>query len=115
MRPSPGVSRTRAIAVFRRPVPRAMLSANLNVSSLVERDRFRLLGRVLVLGAGVHTQPLQHLAAQRVPLEHAADGIVDGEGRVPDLFLAQGPLAKAARVTRIPGVGLAVELATGDE
>src|SRR5919198_5854263 len=98
MRPSPGVSLTRAIAVFRRPVPRAMLSAKLDISSRVECDLLRFLRRVLVLGARVHAQPLQHLAAQRVPLEHAADGIVDGEARVPLLLLAQASFAQAARV-----------------
>src|SRR5919201_5385026 len=115
MRPSPGVIRTRAIAVFRRPVPRAMLSAKFDVSSLVEGDGLRLLRRVLVLGPGVHAEPLQHLPAQGVALEHAADGIVDGKGRVPLLLLAEGALAQATRVARVARIGLAIELDARDQ
>src|SRR5437773_11011140 len=64
-RPSPGCRRTRAIAFFRRPVPRFRVSANLHVSFVVEGHYFRLLRAVSVLGDSVDAKALQHIEIGR--------------------------------------------------
>src|SRR5690242_7698835 len=102
MRPSPGVMRTRAIAFFRRPVPRFSVSANLDVPLGVEGDDFRLLRDVSVLRAGVDAKALQHIGSQRVPLEHPPHRCHHGERRVEVLRLAHRALAQTARVARVP-------------
>src|SRR6267143_5541737 len=80
--PSPGWMRTRAMAFLRRPVPRLNKSANLDVPSRIERDHLRLLRDMLVLGSRVDTKALQHVGAQRVPLQHPAHRVGDWERRV---------------------------------
>src|SRR3984893_19138088 len=116
MRPSPGVSRTRAMAVWRRPTARfACCSDNLHVPLLVEGDVSGHLRPVLVVGTRVDTQPLQHLGAQGVVLQHSADGVLDGKRRVKLALLAKGAPPQPARGAGIPGVHLAVHLAPGDE
>src|SRR5438067_7682812 len=114
-RPSPGVRRTRATAVLRRPVPRVMLSANLDVPPGVEADGLGLLGAMAVLGPGVDAQALQHVGAERVVLQHAADGIGDREGRVALHLVAQRTGAQSTRVAGVAGIRLPVQLATGDQ
>src|SRR5579864_1292667 len=79
IRPSPGCSRTRATAFLRRPVPRLIVSANLDVPLLVERDRLRLLSGVSVVGAGVDPETREHVGAQRVVLQHPAHRVGDRE------------------------------------
>src|SRR5207245_6601765 len=96
--PSPGLSRTRAMADFRRPTPRLVLdccSANVHVPLLVEGDGPGPLGLVLVLRPTVDTQPPEHLPAQRVVLEHSADGVGHRPGRVQLPLFAQGPGVQA--------------------
>src|SRR5205807_4537742 len=110
-RPSPGWMRTRAIAFFRRPVPRFMSSANLQVSFLVECDGLRLLRLVPVLGPGVHAKALQHIRTESVPLQHAAHRGHDREGRVELLRVFKRPLAQTARVAGVTRVLLGLELA----
>src|SRR6266542_28783 len=100
-RPSPGVRRTRAIAGLRRPVPRVVLSANLDLSLGVEAYGLGHLRRVLMFGAAVDTQPLEHLAAQGVVLEHAAHRVGDREGGVALHLVTQRARAQAARVSRV--------------
>src|SRR5207248_6004784 len=100
-RPSPGCKRTRAIAFFRRPVPRFIVSANLHVSFRVEGERLRFLRLMTVLRARVDPKALQHIRPERVSLQHAADRGRHREGRVHVLGLLHGPLAEAAGVTRV--------------
>src|SRR5438270_13802532 len=107
--PSPGLSRTRAMADFRRPTPRLVLdccSANLDVPLLVEGDGPGALGLLLVLRPAVDPQPAEHLPAQRVVLEHPADGVGDRPGRIQLLLLAQAPGVQSARVAAVAGVDL---------
>src|SRR5256885_8690530 len=112
-RPSPGWMRTRATAFFRRPVPRLNVSANLDVSLRVECERLRLLRRVAVVGAGVNPQPREHIRAQRVALEHAANRVCDGERRVELLRGVERALAQPARVTGVARVLLRRALRAG--
>src|SRR6202165_4508095 len=116
IRPFPGVSRTRAIAVFRGPTARlACWAANLPVPFRVEGDGFRRLGLVLVLGPGVDAQALEHLRAQRVVLEHAAHGVLHREGGVDLLLLAKGAPLQTARVAGVTGVHRALRLVARDD
>src|SRR2546428_2790823 len=110
IRPSPGCSRTRAIAFLRRPVPRLKVSANLDVPSGIERDNLGLLRDVPVVGTGVDAESLQHVGAERVPLQHPANRVGDRERRVDLLRLLERALAQPARVTGVPRVLLAQEL-----
>src|SRR5256885_14992806 len=97
-RPSPGCNRTRAIAFFRRPVPRFIVSANLHVSFLVEAQRLRLLGLVTVLRARVDAKALQHIGSQGVALQHAAHGCRDRERRIELLRALHRPRSEERRV-----------------
>src|SRR5712664_1739437 len=106
--------RTRAIAFLRRPVPRLNVSANLDVPSFIERDDLRLLRDMPVVGSGVDTEPLQHVGAQRVVLQHPTHRVRDWKRRVELLRLAQGPRPKSTGVPRVPGVLLAQELGAAD-
>src|SRR5712691_12499729 len=110
MRPSPGCKRTRAIAFLRRPVPRLNVSANLDVPSLIERDDLRFLRNMSVVGSGVDTKSLQHVGAQRVPLQHSTHRVRDWKRRVELLSLPKRPRAPSTRVARVPGVFLAQAL-----
>src|SRR6266851_4527474 len=110
-RPSPGVRRTRATAVLRRPVPRVMLSANLDVPLGVETYGLGLLGGVAVLRTGVDAQAREHVGAERVVLQHATNGVGDREGGVALHLVAQRTRAQATRVARVARVRLAVQLA----
>src|SRR6267378_209902 len=114
IRPSPGWRRTRAIAFLRRPVPRLNVSANLDVPSGIECDHLRLLRDMAVIGARVDAESLQHVGAQRVPLEHPAHSIRDGERRVELLCPAQGALAQTTRIPGVARVLLAGELGAAD-
>src|SRR2546430_4320707 len=113
-RPSPGCNRTRAIAFFRRPVPRFIVSANLYVSFFVEGDRLGLLGLVSVLPTRVNAKALQHIGSQGVALQHAAHSCGDRERRIELLRALHRPLAQAARVAGVPRVLLVLQLAAGD-
>src|SRR5256885_3302718 len=97
-RPSPGCRRTRAIAFFRRPVPRFRVSANLHVSFVVEGQDLRLLRAVAVLGACVDAKALQHIGSQRVALQHAAYRGHHRERRIQLLGALESALAQAARI-----------------
>src|SRR5438094_5678279 len=110
-RPSPGCNRTRAIAFLRRPVPRFIVSANLDVSFFVEAEGLRTLGLVPVLSARVDAKALQHIGSQRVALQHAAHRRGDRERGVEVLGPLQRSLAQSARVTRVPRVLLVLQLA----
>src|SRR3984893_11230604 len=116
MRPSPGVSRTRAIAVLRRPTARFICcSDNLHVPLLIEGDAPGQLRPVLVVGARVDAQALQHLSAQGVVLQHAADGVLDGKRRVQIALLAELAPPEPGRVAGIPGVRHADPPRPGDQ
>src|SRR5438270_3954083 len=115
--PSPGLSRTRAMADFRRPTPRLVLdccSANFDVPLLVEGDGPGALGLMLVLRSPVDAQPPEHLPAQRVVLEHPANGVGQRPGGVQLLLLAQAPAVQAAGVSAVAGVDLVVQLVPGN-
>src|SRR5690242_11749728 len=112
-RPSPGVRRTRAIAFLRRPVPRCMLSANLQVPLGVEGRDLRLLCLMTVIRAGVDAEALQHIGAEGVALEHAPDRGHDRERGIELLRLGQRPAAEAARVAAVARVLLGLRLAAG--
>src|SRR5712691_7310886 len=114
IRPSPGCRRTRAIAFLRRPVPRLNVSANLDVPSGIERDDLRLLRDVPVVGPRVDAKSLEHVGAQRVPLQHAPHCVGDRERRVDVLRLLKRPLAQTTRVSRVPRVLLAEQLGAAD-
>src|SRR5579864_309302 len=88
--PSPGWMRTRAIAFFRRPVPRLNVSANLHLSLGVEGDHLRLLRLVAVVRSGVDAEPCEHIRPKGVPLEHPPHRGRDRKGRVDVLRLLQG-------------------------
>src|SRR5689334_4934398 len=105
--------RTRAIAFLRRPVPWFMLSANLQISFCVEGQDPRFLGGVAVLGAGVDAKALEHVRAERVVLQHAADCGRHRERGVELLRLLQAALAEAPWVARVTRVRLRLELASG--
>src|SRR5690242_5510171 len=110
-RPSPGVSRTRAIAFLRRPVPRfGFVSANLQISFCVEGESLRSLSGVAVLRAGVDAKALEHVGAEGVALQHPADRGRDRERRVELLSLLQAALAQAAGVARVARVLLGLHL-----
>src|ERR1700730_15615234 len=109
IRPSPGWRRTRAIAFLRRPVPRLNVSANLDVPSRIEGDDLRLLRGVPMLGSRIDAESLQHVRAERVPLQHPAHRIRDGERRVQLLRAAQRALAQTARIPGVARVFLACE------
>src|SRR5438105_13715505 len=113
-RPSPGVRRTRAIAFLRRPVAWLRLSANLQVSFSVEGQNLRFLRRMAMFRAGVDAEALEHVGAQGVPLQHAADRGRHRERRVELLGLFQAALAQTAGVAGVAGVGLGLQLASGD-
>src|SRR5438105_1848089 len=113
-RPSPGERRTRAIAFLRRPVPRFIVSANLQISFCVEGQDLRFLGNVPVLRAGVDTEALQHIRAKSVALQHPPHGGGHREGGIELLGASQCPLAQPARVARVARVLLGLELAAGD-
>src|SRR5204863_320928 len=99
--------RTRAIAVLRRPTALAICcSANLDVPLLVEGDAPGRLRLVLVGRARVDPQPLEHLASQRVVLEHPAHRVPQGERGVELLLLPQAARAQTAPVARVPRVRL---------
>src|SRR5437879_5179292 len=106
--------RTLAIAFLRRPVPRLKISAKLDVPSRSECDDLRLLCHVAVVGTGIDAKALQHVGAERVPLQHAADGVGHREGRIEILRALKRALAQTARVAGVPRVFLAGELGAAD-
>src|SRR5919201_4649335 len=110
-RPSPGVRRTRAIAFLRRPVPWFSVSANLQISFCVEGDDLRLLRPVAMVRAGIDAEPFQHVGAERVALEHAADGGLDRKRGVELLRPLQRAAAQPARVAGVARVLLRLHLA----
>src|ERR1043166_556666 len=112
--PSPGCRRTRAIAFFRRPVPRFIVSANLHVSFRIECDDFRLLRNVTMVGPGVDAKALQHIGSQCVALQHAAHGGPHRERGVQLLGALERALAEGAGVARVPRVFLRLHLGAGD-
>src|SRR3954451_18668887 len=87
--PVPSVTRTRATAVFRRPVPRwNFFCALMSVGSLGgsgELEFLRLLRLVRVLRAGVHLQLRQLRPPQPTPRDHPLDRLVE------NLFRLAGP------------------------
>src|ERR1700737_1860197 len=113
-RPSPGCKRTRAIAFFRRPVPRFSSSANLHVSFCVERDRLRFLRLVTVVRPRDDPKALQHIGSQGVPLQHSTHGGHDRERGINVLRALQRSGAKAARISRVARVQLGLGLGPGD-
>src|SRR3954468_20731957 len=70
--PSPGSRRTRAIAVFRRPVPEKKEGLTIDVSS--SGERLRPLGLMRVVGSGIDLQLAQLLRAEAVPRKHPLHG-----------------------------------------
>src|SRR5712692_6968201 len=114
IRPSPGWMRTRAIAFLRLPVPLLNVSANLDVPSGIESHDLRLLRDVPVLGTRVDAKSLQHVGAQRVPLQHPTHCVGDREGRVELLRASQRALPQPARISGVACVLLAEELGAAD-
>src|SRR5262245_37753776 len=107
MTPVPGRSRTRATARLRRPVDWArglvtvvpvrfwLGSAGLGVGQL---ERARALRGVGMVGAGVHLQLAQHLAAEGALRQHPPDRAADGVLRLAGEQLGVRLLLQAARV-----------------
>src|SRR4051812_26480933 len=73
--PSPGRSRTRAIAVLRRPVPEKKDAEVMDGSS--SGERLRPLGLMRMVRAGVDLELAELLAAEPVPRKHPLDGSPD--------------------------------------
>src|SRR5690606_10133298 len=136
MRPVPGTRRTRATAVFRRPVaiysskptgaanPGHLLSAPPNRRpSFFYRSRrspdgqgklFRLLGRMRMTRPGVHLQLHQLPPAQARARQHAAHGQPDEPFRTGLPQLARGHPLQATRFGRaLEVVHLVVPLGAG--
>src|SRR5258708_32042960 len=108
--------RTRATASLRRPtvlIP-ASIANYFDLPFRVELDGLRLLGLLLVLGAGVDLEPLEHLAAEGVVLEHAADSLPEGFFGPARQLLFEGPTAEASGVPGVALIGLGLALVTGD-
>src|SRR5258708_4580950 len=113
-RPSPSCNRTRAIAFFRRPVPRLSSSANLQVSFFVEGKRLWFLRLVPVVRPRVNAKALQHIGSQRVPLQHSAHRRHNWEGGIDLLGLIECAGAKAVGVAGVARVQLARALIARD-
>src|SRR5258708_24112884 len=108
--------RTRGPASLRRPtvlIP-ASIANYFDLPFRVELDRLRLLGLLLVLGAGVDLEPLEHLTAEGVVLEHAADRLPQGFLGPARQLLLEGPAAQASRVPGVALIGLGLTLVARD-
>src|SRR5436190_17691642 len=114
--PLPLRMRTRAIAFFRRPVPRqSPFTLSFFVATIVFRCcRFlfdaqfrlhRLLGLMRMVRPGIDLQPLDHFERQLVLRQHAANGVAKNTVRMP-CKAALGGLRAKARVAGEPGVFL---------
>ena len=68
---------------------------------MLERERLRLLGRMRMGRAGVHLELLQHLAAETVLRQHAADGTTNAFGGLGAQQIAVGLRPDATGVTRV--------------
>src|SRR5947209_3804221 len=123
--PSPGTSRTRATASFRRPVARDSSATAIDsplllvgvvragTDALVDRERPGLLRLVGGRGALVDLQLAGHRAPEPVVRQHAPDGLLDRDLRPlrHQLLVADGP--QAPRVARVSVPDLGAELVAG--
>src|SRR5262245_13694208 len=110
--PSPGSSRTRAIAVLRRPVPEK--KAGVLMRSGSSGERLRPLGLMGMVCAGVALQLAELLHAQRVPGQHALDRPPDDFLGAPLEQMAQRLLLVALRVAAVADVELRLALVAAD-
>src|SRR5687767_193113 len=111
--PSPGSSRTRAMAVLRRPVPEKKAGMDMFVSSS-SGERLRRLGLVGMIRAGVDLELAQLLRAESGVRQHPLDGPADDFLRPAIQEVAQGLLLESLRVAAVAGVNLAFELVARD-
>src|SRR4051812_38065271 len=109
--PSPGSSRTRAIAVLRRPVPEK--KAGLAIDGSSSGERLRPLGLMGMVGAGVDLQLAQLLDAETVPRKHAFDGPSDDLLGAPLEEMSEGLLLVALGMAAVPDVQLGFFLVAG--
>src|SRR5712671_5621843 len=123
--PSPGTSRTRATASFRRPVARASSATAIDsplplvgvvragTDALVDCQWLRLLRLVGVGRALVDLQLAGHGAPEPVVRQHAPDGLLDGDvcPLRHQLLVADG--LQAPRIARVPVPDLGAELVAG--
>src|SRR4249920_3430443 len=87
--PSPGRSRTRAMAVLRRPVPEKKAGVDMRSGSS-SGERLRPLGLMGVIGSGVDLQLAELLGAEGGVRQHALDGPPDDLLRAPGQQMAEG-------------------------
>src|SRR5687768_17190447 len=107
--PSPGIRRTRATAVLRRPVP--VLNAGVvAMLSPPSGERLRPLGLMGMVGTGVDLQLAQLLGAEARMGQHALDRAPHDLLRAPLEQLAEGLCLEALGVTAVAHVRLGGEL-----
>src|SRR5437667_1435186 len=124
--PSPGTSRTRATASFRRPVARDSSATAIDsplllvgvvragTDALVDRQWLGLLRLVRVARALVDLQLAGHGAPEPVVRQHAPDGLLDGDvcPLRHQLLVADG--LQAPRIAGMPVPDLGAELVAGE-
>src|SRR3954452_18275328 len=84
------------------------------LGDLLDLERRGLLGLVRVLGAGVHLELAEDLAAEAVLGEHPPHRLLDGPARVLLEQLAVGGRRQTARVARVPVGQLLGRLVAGE-